>query len=75
VGKSAGSLSPRAKWEHLSQFEFDLPILAEQRKLADLLWAATDTQNAYKRLFTMTDQLVKSKFVAWQAIQRLKKVV
>jgi len=28
VGKSAGSLSPRVKWEHLSQFEFSLPPLA-----------------------------------------------
>ena len=25
VGKSAGSLSPRVKWEHLKNYEFELP--------------------------------------------------
>jgi type I restriction enzyme S subunit len=63
VGKSAGSLSPRAKWEHLSRFEFDLPTLAEQRKLADLLWAANATREAYEKLILVTDELVKSQFL------------
>ena len=36
VGKSAGSLSPRAKWEHLQNFEFNLPPLGEQHRLANL---------------------------------------
>ena len=63
VGKSAGSLSPRAKWEHLQNFEFDLPPLAEQQKLAELLWAANATREAYKKLLTKTDELVKSQFV------------
>jgi type I restriction enzyme S subunit len=63
VGKSAGSLSPRAKWEHLREFEFFLPSLAEQRKLADLLWAANTAREAYKTLLVTTDELVKSRFV------------
>ena len=63
VGKSAGSLSPRAKWEHLSQFELDLPLLTEQRKLAELLWAANGAREAYKRLLAATDELVKSQFL------------
>ncbi|MDR1581164.1 MAG: restriction endonuclease subunit S [Synergistaceae bacterium] len=63
VGKSAGSLSPRAKWEHLREFEFELPSIAEQRKLADLLWAANATREAYKKLLAVTDELVKSQFV------------
>ncbi|MCD7991304.1 MAG: hypothetical protein LUK37_05765 [Clostridia bacterium] len=29
VGKSAGSLSPRVKWEHLKKFEFYLPDMKE----------------------------------------------
>jgi type I restriction enzyme S subunit len=62
VGKSAGSLSPRAKWEHLSAFEFELPAIDEQRKLADLLWAANATRVAYKKLISATDDLVKSQF-------------
>jgi type I restriction enzyme S subunit len=62
VGKSAGSLSPRAKWEHLREFEFFLPPIAKQRKLADLLWAANSAREAYKRLLATTDELVKSRF-------------
>jgi type I restriction enzyme S subunit len=38
LGTSAGSLSPRTNWRDLSSFEFDLPTLDEQRRLANLLW-------------------------------------
>ena len=63
VGKSAGSLSPRAKWEHLREFELNLPPLKDQRKLADLLWAANSAREAYKKLIVATDELVKSRFL------------
>jgi type I restriction enzyme S subunit len=63
VEKSAGSLSPRAKWEHLRGFEFELPSMAEQRRLAEALWAFDDTRQAYKKLLKLTDDLVKSQFV------------
>ena len=36
---SAGSLSPRTNWRDLANFEFDLPPLDQQKRLADLLWA------------------------------------
>ncbi|HPU04401.1 MAG TPA: restriction endonuclease subunit S [Rhodoglobus sp.] len=36
---SAGSLSPRTNWRDLADFEFDLPPLDEQKRIADLLWA------------------------------------
>ena len=62
VGKSAGSLSPRVKWEHLKNYEFNLPPLSEQRKLADLLWAANAAKEAYKELLAATNELVKSQF-------------
>ena len=40
VGKSAGSLSPRVKWEHLKNYEFFLPdTKKQQQELADLLWS------------------------------------
>ncbi|MDR2203011.1 MAG: restriction endonuclease subunit S [Nitrososphaerota archaeon] len=63
VEKSAGSLSPRVKWTHLSKFEFNLPSLPEQRKLASLLLAAISTREAYKKLLTLTDELIKSQFI------------
>lgn len=62
VEKSAGSLSPRVKWEHLKNYEFELPGLNEQRKLAKILWAAEETKQAYKNLLQKTDDLVKAKF-------------
>lgn len=39
LGTSAGSLSPRTNWRDLVNFEFDLPPLDEQQRIADLLWA------------------------------------
>lgn len=39
LGTSAGSLSPRTNWRDLANFEFDLPPLDEQQRIADLLWA------------------------------------
>jgi type I restriction enzyme S subunit len=63
VGKSAGSLSPRAKWEHLQHYEFDLPSMDEQRRLSEVLWAFDEAKQAYKKLLAQTDELVKSQFV------------
>lgn len=60
---SVGSLSPTINWSTLKELEFDLPPLVDQRKLADLLWAAVEARTAYKELFTTTDDLVKSQFV------------
>jgi type I restriction enzyme S subunit len=42
VKTSAGSLSPRTNWSHLANYEFPLLPLDEQRRIADLLWAADD---------------------------------
>jgi type I restriction enzyme M protein len=42
VGTSAGSLSPRTNWSSLAGFEFDLPPLDQQRRIAEILWAADD---------------------------------
>lgn len=63
VEKSAGSLSPRVKWEHLKNYEFDLPDMEKQREFADLLWAMDATKKSYQRLIAATDELVKSQFV------------
>jgi type I restriction enzyme S subunit len=37
---SAGGLSPRAKWRDLATYEFALPPIPEQRRIAEILWAA-----------------------------------
>ena len=63
VQGSAGSLSPRVKWEHLASYEFDLPPLYEQKILADKLWAAYRLKESYKKLLAATDEMVKSQFI------------
>ena len=63
VGKSAGSLSPRVKWEHLKKYEFELPGMDEQRKLAELLWSMVEAKEAYQELLRQTDDLVKARFI------------
>ena len=63
VGKSAGSLSPRVKWEHLKNYEFELPSMDRQRELAELLWAMDTTKKSYQKLIAATDELVKSQFM------------
>ncbi len=63
VTNSAGSLSPRVKWQSLSQFEFELPGSAKQEELADILWAAQETRSHYGQLLAACDDVVKSQFV------------
>ena len=63
VEKSAGSLSPRVKWEHLRNYEFELPEMDKQRELAELLWAMDATKKSYQELISATDELVKSQFI------------
>lgn len=60
---SVGSLSPTVNWSDLRRLEFDLPAMDEQRKLARVLWAVNDTIEAYKRLMTATEDLVRGQFV------------
>lgn len=63
VGKSAGSLSPRVKWEHLKNYEFELPDIGKQRELSEVLWSIDATKKAYQGLLSATDDLIKSLFL------------
>ena len=60
---SVGSLSPTINWRDLKELVFNLPPLEEQRRLASILWAGIETRNAYRELLTLTEQLVKSRFI------------
>jgi type I restriction enzyme S subunit len=37
LGTSAGSLSPRTKWQELAKYEFALPPIAEQQRIINLI--------------------------------------
>ena len=58
VKTSAGSLSPRTNWSHLANYEFPLPPVDDQRRIADLLWAADDVQTATEDLLAKTNRLL-----------------
>mgnify|MGYP004466947169 CR=1 FL=1 len=63
VQGSAGSLSPRVKWEHLASYEIELPTMEKQRVLADKLWTAYRLKESYKKLLAATDEMGKSQFI------------
>jgi type I restriction enzyme S subunit len=44
LGTSAGSLSPRTKWQELAKYEFELPPIPNQRESVDELQAASRLQ-------------------------------
>jgi type I restriction enzyme S subunit len=48
LGTSAGSLSPRTSWKALKGFEFPLPPIKEQKRIAEILWAADETVETYR---------------------------
>jgi type I restriction enzyme S subunit len=50
VGTSAGSLSPRTNWSSLASFEFDLPPLDQQHRIAEILWAVDELIQNYQKL-------------------------
>ncbi|MBP5543080.1 MAG: N-6 DNA methylase [Kiritimatiellae bacterium] len=59
---SVGGLSPTINWKTLRECEFALPPLDRQRELAELLWAANDLKEAYKKAIAATDEMLKAKF-------------
>lgn len=60
---SVGGLSPTINWKDLKEQEFELPSLEEQKILAEKLWAAYRLKEAYQRLLSATDEMVKSQFL------------
>lgn len=59
---SVGGLSPTINWKTLKECEFDLPPIEKQRELAELLWAANDLKESYKKLIAATDEMLRAKF-------------
>lgn len=57
---SAGSLSPRTKWAELAKYEFALPPKDEQRRIAEILWAADDLR---QRRLELLDSVVRTQEV------------
>ncbi|MEO1667249.1 MAG: restriction endonuclease subunit S [Chloroflexota bacterium] len=69
---SAGSLSPRTKWSHLAKYEFALPPLDEQRRIAEILWAVEDT---VERWLCVLGEVQQSKRVTMRQLFNIDGVV
>lgn len=50
IGTSAGSLSPRTNWKSLAKYEFALPPLEEQRRIAHIMGHFEAARNANSEL-------------------------
>ena len=67
VANSRGSVNPYLNWGELSNYEFPLPPVEEQKRIADLLWAIEaakdgtgDVASAIAALYTVTFEFVAS---------------
>ncbi len=59
---SVGSLSPTINWKDLKDLEFELPSMQEQKKLAEILWAAEDLQQKYENAASNLEKVQISLF-------------
>lgn len=60
---SVGSLSPTINWKTLKLEEFDLPPLAQQQRIAAILWA---TDNAIETLIAQHNALDALKYITFK---------
>jgi type I restriction enzyme S subunit len=63
ISKSKGSTNPYILFSDLANYEFELPDIARQDELVELLWQAYATKESYKKMILATDEMVKSQFI------------
>lgn len=59
---SVGGLSPTINWRELARQEFRLPPMDDQRRIADMLWAAEKTVEAYGGAMSTTRKATTAVF-------------
>lgn len=69
IHTSAGSLSPRTKWASLAAYQFPLPPLDEQRRIAEILWAVEEAIEEY--LSVVISMKLSKKVIARDYIESL----
>ena len=63
IAHSKGSTNPYVLFSDLASYEFDLPSLAEQKVLAEKLWAAYEVKQSYLKMIAATEEMVKAQFI------------
>lgn len=60
ISHSKGSTNPYVLFSDLASYEFYLPSLAEQKVLAEKLWAAYEVKQSYLKMIAATEEMVKA---------------
>ncbi len=58
VAESKGSVNPYVNWSDIMRYEFDLPPLDEQKRIADLLWAVQRDSTTRATALAAVDALI-----------------
>ena len=58
-----GSVNFANNWTSIANYEFDLPSIDKQKKIAKKVWAAYNLKKSYRKLLSATQEMVKSRFV------------
>ena len=58
----SGGVNYFLNWSTLAEYEFYLPSLAEQKVLAEKLWAAYEVKQSYLKMIAATEEMVKAQF-------------
>ncbi len=59
----SGGVNFFLNWSTLAEYEFNLPSLADQKVLAEKVWAAYEVKQSYLRMIEATQEMVKSQFI------------
>jgi len=71
IRESKGSTNPYINWPDIAKFEFPLPPLEEQKRIAEILWAADEAMGCYVECFenlaSITNQYLRESFKHFSA--------
>lgn len=62
---SEGTRMPRAKWEHISRFEINLPALAGQQAIAHILCSLDDKIELNRQMNAALEEMARALFKSW----------
>jgi type I restriction enzyme S subunit len=57
IAESRGSVNPYVNWPDIAKYEFDLPPLDQQRRIADLFWGLETHTRTMSSLLFQSDEL------------------
>ena len=60
IGISVGSLSPTINWRTLKVQEFRIPLIEEQKRIAEILWAADETVAGWESVYEYASAALQS---------------